>query len=152
MNSIKIAMNITADYTKHYQMDRKYREEFIKEVIGGYGRLIYQGYTTNKQKPWLSEVHKVYDNGIIIIVNPYRGMDRIVTSKIARPGQIRAVYELPFFIKIENKKVITKNISRTPPSNVINKAVFYIQHQWNDDKNLPPKEDWEYWKQEVKKI
>lgn len=140
------------DDTFHYKTDRKLREEFIQEVIGGYGNLIHQGYTRNKFNKWLSEIHKVYDNGIIIVVNPYRGMDRIVTSKIARPMQMRAAVGLPYFVKIENKKVVTKESDTVIPEFTEILVSFYVSNGWNNDLNIPPKSDWDFWKSEVEII
>ena len=137
------------NHTLHYKTDRKLREEFIQEVIGGYGNLIYQGYTRNKINKWLSEIHKVYDNGIIVIVNPYRGMDRIVTSKIARPGQVRFVYSLPRFIKIENNKVITETNNENAPFEVIRLCMFYRESMWNDDLCLPDRAEWQIHKERL---
>lgn len=150
----KIAMQIFADYTRHYNYDRKLRESFIQNVIGGYGREIYLGFTHNKQNSYLAEVHKVYDNGIIVVVNPYRGMDKIVTTKIARPGQLKAVYELPYYLGIDKrtKQVITKEIHKSIPSDVMKKAIFYSKQGWNNDDELPPIDEWSNWRQKVSKL
>lgn len=157
---INIAQNLifsTYKKTIHYNNDRPTRDKFIKEVIGGYGEdgygnEIYRGYTSNKNRPYLKEVHKVYDTGVIIVVNPYRGMDRIVTTKIGRPGQIKGVFQMPEFVKIENKQPVLKKPKGNPPSDVIKKAIYYIQNGWNDDRNLPPESEWERIKKELKKL
>lgn len=128
--------------TEHYQQERQFREDFIQEVIGGYGDILYQGYTLNKDRNWLSEVHRVYSNGIITIINPFRGKDRIVTTKIARPGQVRFVYSLPRFIKIENNRVITEDNNENAPFEIIRLCEFYLESMWNHDFFLPEREEW----------
>ena len=128
--------------TEHYQLERQFREDFIQEVIGGYGDILYQGYTLNKDRNWLSEVHRVHSNGIITIINPFRGKDRIVTTKIARPGQVRFVYSLPRFIKIENNRVITEANNENAPFEIIRLCEFYIESMWNHDDFLPEMEEW----------
>ena len=128
--------------TEHYQLERQFREDFIQEVIGGYGDILYQGYTLNKDRNWLSEVHRVHSNGIITIINPFRGKDRIVTTKIARPGQVRFVYSLPRFIKIENNRVITEANKENAPFEIIRLCEFYIESMWNRDDFLPERKEW----------
>lgn len=148
---IKIARKILADYTMHYMYDRKDRNKFITNVLGGPGVVIYQGYTANRNSH-LPEVHKVCSNGIIVIVNPLRGLDRIVTMKIARPGQIYEVYRMPRFVSVENGKVITKGSGATPTPSVLKKAKFYEAHSWNYDQDIPSEDEWLYWKEQVNKI
>lgn len=153
MELINIAKNLiysSFQKTKHYNNDRKTRDDFIKEVIG-FGKEIYRGFTSNKDRPWLQEVHRVFDTGIIVIVNPYRGMDKIVTTKIARPQQIRDVYELPEFIRLDGKRPVLKNTKISPPPDVIKKAIYYSKQGWNNDINIPPKSDWEQIKNDLKK-
>lgn len=135
--------------TFHYETHRKLREEFIQEVIGGYGDIFYQGYTINKDRNWLSEVHRVHSNGIITIINPFRGKDRIVTTKIARPGQVRFVYSLPRFIKIENNRVITENSNENAPFEIMRLCMFYRESMWNDDLCLPDRVEWQTHKERL---
>lgn len=138
--------------TEHYQLERQFREDFIQEVIGGYGDILYQGYTLNKDRNWLSEVHRVHSNGIITIINPFRGKDRIVTTKIARPGQVRFVYSLPRFIKIENNRVITADNNESAPFEIIRLCEFYIESMWNNDCFLPERDEWDSHKDRLKQF
>lgn len=138
--------------TIHYKSERKTREEFIQNVLGGYGKLVHQGYTRNKQNHWLSEVHKIYDNGIIVVVNPYRGMDRVVTTKIARPKQLRDSIKFPLFIGIEDKRVIKEKSCSVLSELTLRLAYFYNARGWNEDMNIPEKDEWEYWKYVVDSI
>lgn len=136
--------------TAHYTKERQKREDFIQNVIGGYGELVYQGYTRNKQKPYLSEVHNLYSNAIITVVNPYRGMDRIVTSKIARPNQVIVLCSLPKFLYM--KKVfrdgkerlvpVFKNVSFEPPKEIIELSYLYVSNGWNHDDMIPDELEW----------
>ena len=136
--------------TKHYENERKLRDSFIKDVIGPLGELVYQGYMLNKDRSYLAEIHMVYSSGIIKIVNPYRGMDKIVTTKIARPAQILQVFNLPYFVGFDkNNKILTANKNIMPSKDLLEKTKFYQQHGWNSDENLPPKNEWEYWKNEL---
>lgn len=148
---IKIARKILADYTMHYMYDRKDRNKFINQVLGGPGIVIYQGYTGNRHSH-LPELHKVCSNGVIVIVNPLRGLDRIVTMKIARPRQIYEVYNMPRFVTVQNGKVITKGSGAIPTPIVLKKAKFYEAHNWNYDQDIPPEDEWSYWKEQVNKI
>lgn len=149
---LKIARKILADYTMHYMYDRKDRDKFINNVLGGPGVVIYQGYSERRNGSFLPEVHKVCSNGIIVIVNPLRGLDRIVTMKIARPGQIYEVYKMPRFVTVQNGKVITKGSGATPTPAVLNKTRFYQQQGWNYDEDIPSEDEWAYWKAIVNKI
>lgn len=138
INPILIAMNIVKD-TQHYKQQRRFRRQFIKEVIGQ-GKQIYRGYTKNKDKPWLDEVHHVLDNGVIVVINPFK--KQLVTTKIARPAQIKAVYRLPHFDGIKNGKVQTHQANKPAPEYVLKKAQYHEDQKWNDDKTLPPKALW----------
>ena len=138
--------------TFHYKSYRRLREEFIQNVLGGYGNLIHQGYTKNKFNQFLSEVHKVYDNGIIVVVNPHRGMDRIVTTKIARPKQLRDAIKFPLFIGIEDKKIIKEKSCSVLSELTLRPSYFYNARGWNEDVNLPERDEWEYWKYIVSSI
>ena len=154
MELINIAQNLifsSFQKTQHYNNDRKTRDDFIKEVIG-FGNEIYRGFTSNKDRPWLQEVHRLYDTGIIVIVNPYRGMDKIVTTKIARPGQIRAIYELPEFVRLDGKRPILKSTKSSPPASVMKKAIYYSKQGWNNDTNIPPRSEWEQIKNDLKRV
>lgn len=81
-------------------------------------------------------------------------MDKIVTTKIARPGQLKAVYELPYYIGIDKrtKQVITKDIHKSIPNDVMKKAIFYSKQGWNNDDELPPIDEWSNWRQKVSKL
>ena len=69
--------------SRHYQTDRQERERVIKEVIG-YGKVVKVVFFDGKQG---EEMHEITSTGIINIYNVKKG--RLITKKIARPGQIR---------------------------------------------------------------
>lgn len=146
MNPLEIVIKIAKD-TKHYEGERQYREQFIQDVIGQ-GKEIYRGYTKNKDKPWLDEVHRVFDNGVIQVVNPVKDKELplekkpTVTKKIARPGQLRAVFSLPYYDGIVDGKIKTHQINRPVPDYVMKKAIYHQKQGWNKDENLPPKNLW----------
>lgn len=73
----------------HYQTDRTVRETYIQKV--SVGRTIKTVYWDRGHKDG-PELHHVTDTGIIIIENATS--HRIVTKYIARPGQIRRLYEM----------------------------------------------------------
>lgn len=73
--------------SKHYQTDRQERERVIREVIG-YGKVIKVVFLEGPQG---REKHEITSTGIINIYNVKK--DRLITKKIARPGQIRRYYE-----------------------------------------------------------
>ena len=144
INLITTSIKIAKD-TLHYEQDRQKREQFIHDVIGQ-GKEIYRGYMKNKDKPWLDEVHRVFDNGVIQVVNPSKNhhltleQKPTITKKIARPGQIQSVFRLPFYDGIENNgKIKTHEVNKRPPEYVMKKAIYHQQQGWNKDENLPPK-------------
>ena len=73
--------------SRHYQTDRQEREKVIKEVIG-YGKVVKVVFFDGKQG---EEMHEITSTGIINIYNVKKG--RLITKKIARPGQIRRYYK-----------------------------------------------------------
>ena len=78
--------------SKHYNYDRKIREEIIRRI--GEGKPIVR-------VPWTHEgrlqFHVVTDNAIVLVYNP-NGM--LITKLIARPNQIRR-----YFPKGYDKKI-----------------------------------------------
>ena len=73
--------------SRHYQTDRQERERVIKEVIG-YGKVVKVVFFNGKQG---EEMHEITSTGIINIYNVKKG--RLITKKIARPGQIKRYYK-----------------------------------------------------------
>ena len=73
--------------SRHYQTDRQERERVIKEVIG-YGKVVKVVFFDGEQG---EEMHEITSTGIINIYNVKKG--RLITKKIARPGQIRRYYK-----------------------------------------------------------
>lgn len=75
--------------SKHYNNKRYRREKFIKNHLGGDGEII-DSFVVDKNHPMGKEVHKITDNGIIIIYNLKFG--KLVTKLIAREKQIERYY------------------------------------------------------------
>ena len=71
--------------TRHYEMDRQERENFIKRFIG-YGNIIATT-TWDSHHPAGLETHTISDTGIITVYNKRTG--KLVTKLIARPNQLK---------------------------------------------------------------
>lgn len=74
--------------SKHYLLDRKNRENLIKEI--GDGKII-KTVVVDKQHRNGPEIHKISDTGIITIYNKRTKV--LITKLIARPGQIRRYFK-----------------------------------------------------------
>lgn len=77
-------------YSEHYKEDRKSRIDFINQHIG-VGNIIDtfivdRGHVNGKEK------HSITDTGIILISNYNTG--KVITEIIARPKQIKTLYEM----------------------------------------------------------
>ena len=75
--------------TEHYRTQRGLRERFIQDKIG-YGDIVETFYW-DRGHPDGPENHVLTSTGIILIYNAIT--NRLVTTLIARPGQIRRYYE-----------------------------------------------------------
>lgn len=76
--------------TKHYKNQRYYREKFIKEHLGGDGKVV-DSFIVDKGHPMGKEVHEIRDNGLIIIYNKNSG--HLITKLIARKHQLQRYYK-----------------------------------------------------------
>ena len=76
--------------SNHYKNNRGDREDFIKEHLGGDGRVVDSFVIDKRHKDGL-ELHSLTDKGVIIIHNLTSG--KLVTKLIARERQIRRYYE-----------------------------------------------------------
>ena len=70
--------------SKHYAMDRSFREAIIKS-LGGDGKELFR-VNVDRGHPNGPEIHVITDNAIIIVYNQWSG--RLVTKLIARPSQL----------------------------------------------------------------
>ncbi len=75
--------------SRHYQNDRRGREERIKKNIG-YGIVIAR-FLVDRGHANGAEIHELTDTAIINIYN--ERTHKLVTKLIARPGQIRRYYK-----------------------------------------------------------
>lgn len=80
-------MNFTKTF--HWEEEREYRENFIRENIG-FGQVLAEFIVDKGHKNGL-EIHKVTSTAIIMVFNLRTG--KWITSLIARPNQIRRLYE-----------------------------------------------------------
>lgn len=84
--------------SRHWNKDRKYRDDFIREVIG-YGNVIHSEIVDRGHKNG-AEIHKITDTGLIIVYN--QRTKKHVTTMVARVGQLKR-YSIP---KSELKSVL----------------------------------------------
>lgn len=75
--------------TKHFSLDRNDRNDFIKKYIG-YGNVV-KTFTVDRGHKNGAEWHTVTSTGLIIVQNAHT--HRLVTILIARPNQIKRLYE-----------------------------------------------------------
>lgn len=92
----------------HYIADRQERHEFIQSHIG-IGNII-DSFVVNNGHPGGAEIHSVTDTAIIIIHN--QQTKKIITELIARPEQLRRLYQS------ENRKVPRRLISLAYKHNI----------------------------------
>ena len=76
--------------TNHYKNKRYNREKFINKHLYGGGNVI-DSFLVDKGHPMGAEVHCVTDTGLIIVYNATS--KKLVTKLIARPNQIKRLYE-----------------------------------------------------------
>lgn len=75
--------------SKHYQKDRQYRENNIKEFLGDEGKVVFSAvmYNDKKQKDYRYEI----TDKAVLIVKPVDA-DFIITKMLARPSRIKRVW------------------------------------------------------------
>ena len=75
------------NFSVHYQNDRTERERFIQANIG----LGEERYSFEYNYNGSTQIHKLTDTGIINVYN--RDGDRLITRLVARPQQIKRLFE-----------------------------------------------------------
>lgn len=75
--------------SKHYQIDRQYRENNIKEFLGDEGKVVFSTimYNDKKQKDYRYEIT---DKAVLIV--KATDADFIITKMLARPSRIKRVW------------------------------------------------------------
>ena len=75
--------------SKHYQKDRQYRENNIKEFLGDEGKVVFSTimYNDKKQKDYRYEIT---DKAVLIV--KATDADFIITKMLARPRRIKRVW------------------------------------------------------------
>lgn len=75
--------------SKHYQRDRQYRENNIKEFLGDEGKVVFSTimYNDKKQKDYKYEIT---DKAVLIV--KATDADFIITKMLARPSRIKRVW------------------------------------------------------------
>lgn len=75
--------------SKHYQRDRQYRENNIKEFLGDEGKVVFSTimYNDKKQKDYRYEIT---DKAVLIV--KATDADFIITKMLARPSRIKRVW------------------------------------------------------------
>ena len=78
-----------AQISKHYQRDRQYRENNIKEFLGDEGKVVFSTimYNDKKQKDYRYEIT---DKAVLIV--KATDADFIITKMLARPSRIKRVW------------------------------------------------------------
>lgn len=74
--------------SKHYLLDRKDRENVIREI--GEGKII-KTVVVDRQHRNGPEIHEISDTGIVTIYNQRTKV--LITKLIARPGQIKRYFK-----------------------------------------------------------
>ena len=75
--------------SKHYQKDRQYRENNIKEFLGDEGKVVFSTimYNDKKQKDYRYEIT---DKAVLIV--KATDADFIITKMLARPSRIKRIW------------------------------------------------------------
>lgn len=75
--------------SKHYQRDRQFRENNIKEFLGDEGKVVFSTimYNDKKQKDYRYEIT---DKAVLIV--KATDADFIITKMLARPSRIKRVW------------------------------------------------------------
>lgn len=76
--------------SKHYQRDRKFREDTIKELFGEEGKVVYSVVMFD-EKRGKEFKYEITENAVLIV----RATDRdfIITKMLARPSRITRVWK-----------------------------------------------------------
>lgn len=77
------------DITTHFATERSERDNFIDGVIGR-GNVV-ESFVVDRGHVGGAEVHDVTDTGVVVVRNQQTG--RIITELIARPAQLRRLYD-----------------------------------------------------------
>lgn len=104
---------MVADVTDHYLDDRKKRSEFINEHIG-IGNVV-GSFIVDRGHLGGAEIHYVTDTAIIIIRN--LSTQKLITTLIARPEQIRRLYH---------------SINEEPPKKIMRLAYKHNRKRFNE--------------------
>lgn len=75
------------NFSQHYQNERTERERFIKDFVG----LGEEKYAFEYNYNGTPQIHRLTDTGIINVYN--RDGDRLITRLVARPQQIKRLFE-----------------------------------------------------------
>lgn len=100
--------------SKHYKAQRNERDKFIKEHLGGDGKVI-DSFILDKGHIHGKEKHDVTENGIIVIYNAET--NKLVTRLIAREWQIKRLYN---------------NVGREPPQWLVDLARYHESLGYNN--------------------
>lgn len=75
--------------SKHYQRDRQFRENNIKEFLGNEGKVVFSTimYNDKKQKDYRYEIT---DKAVLIV--KATDADFIITKMLARPSRIKRIW------------------------------------------------------------
>ena len=75
--------------SKHYQRDRQFRENNIKEFLGDEGKVVFSTimYNDKKQKDYRYEIT---DKAVLIV--KATDADFIITKMLARPSRIKRIW------------------------------------------------------------
>ena len=75
--------------SKHYQRDRQFRENNIKEFLGDEGKVVFSTimYNDKKQKDYRYEIT---DKAVLIV--KATDTDFIITKMLARPSRIKRIW------------------------------------------------------------
>lgn len=99
--------------SKHYNRQRYKRERLIDKYVHGDGNVI-DSFIVDRGHKHGDEIHLVTDTGLIIIKN--RTTNKLITKLIARPRQIKKLYE---------------NVGKSPPKQILELAEWHQSLGYN---------------------
>ena len=107
------ALSLEAKLTKHYKDSRSERFQFIKDHIG-FGTIV-RTFRYDRGHPDGPELHSLTSTAIIIVQNAIS--EKVVTLLIARPQQIRRLYD---------------TIRQRPPQKLLDLAQAHTEAGYNN--------------------
>lgn len=78
--------------SRHYENDRQYREETIKECYGNEGKVVYSSIKFDEKRKRFY-LYEITENAVLIV--KATDCNLIITKMLARPSRIKKIWDNP---------------------------------------------------------